>query len=243
MKHLPSELGLSTGTLPGLAIRTLAPGDAAEASRWDAYVGGCPGATFFHRSGWQLLIEDVFRHRTHFLYAERAGRIEGVLPLAHVRSLLFGNALLSLPFAVYGGVVADTVEAATALEDAAQALARRLGVDHLEFRNVDGAPSGLADAGSLRHVPQGDPRRRRGQPAGDPAQATCDGAQGHQERIAQRDRCGAGSLLCAVRRQCPPARHSGAAAALLRGAAAGVRRGLRSRSPSSTRTGGRSAAC
>ena len=69
---------------------------------------GCREATFFHRAGWQQVIEDVFRHRTHFLYAERGGRIEGVLPLAHVKSLLFGNALVSLPFAVYGGVVADT---------------------------------------------------------------------------------------------------------------------------------------
>jgi len=136
MKHFPSELGHPTGTPAALAVRPLPPGDAAEASRWDAYVAGCPGATFFHRSGWQRLIEDVFRHRTHFLYAQRAGRIEGVLPLAHVRSVLFGDALVSLPFAVYGGVAADTPEAATALEDEAQALARRLGVDHLELRNV-----------------------------------------------------------------------------------------------------------
>jgi FemAB-related protein (PEP-CTERM system-associated) len=136
MKHLPSELGLTPGASPGLAVRTLVPGDAAEASRWDAFVAGCGRATFFHRSGWQRLIDDVFRHRTYFLYAERSARIEGVLPLARVRSLLFGDALVSLPFAVYGGVAADTPEAATALEDEAQALARRLGVDHLELRNV-----------------------------------------------------------------------------------------------------------
>jgi FemAB-related protein (PEP-CTERM system-associated) len=83
------------------------------------------------------MIGDVFRHRTHFLFAERAGRIEGVLPLAHVKSRLFGNALTSLPFAVYGGVAADTVEAATALEGEAQSLAQRLDVDHLELRNVN----------------------------------------------------------------------------------------------------------
>jgi hypothetical protein len=35
-----------------------------------------------------------------------------VLPLAHVKSLLFGNALTSLPFAVYGGVAAVDEEAA-----------------------------------------------------------------------------------------------------------------------------------
>ena len=65
---------------------------------------GCREATHFHRAGWQQIIESVFRHRTHFLYVEEAGRIVGVLPLAHVNSWLFGSALVSLPFAVYGGV-------------------------------------------------------------------------------------------------------------------------------------------
>ena len=136
MKHHPSELGLSTAALPAMEVRTLAAGDSDEAQRWDAFVAGCRGATFFHRSGWRQVIAEVFRHRPHFLYAQRAGRIEGVLPLAHVKSLLFGAALVSLPFAVYGGVAADSSEAAMALEDEAQTLAERLGVSHLELRNV-----------------------------------------------------------------------------------------------------------
>ncbi len=76
------------------------------------------------------------RHPTYFLYAEQHGEIQGVLPLAHVSSLLFGNALVALPFAVYGGVAANTPEAAAALEAEAQSLARKLAVDHLEFRNI-----------------------------------------------------------------------------------------------------------
>ena len=136
MKHHPSELGLTNGAPPVCAIRTLAPRDAATAVRWDAFVAGCGSATFFHRAGWQQVIGGVFRHPTYFLYAERNGRIEGVLPLARVRSLLFGDALVSLPFAVYGGVAADSAEAGFLLEDAAQALGRKLGVDHLELRNV-----------------------------------------------------------------------------------------------------------
>lgn len=79
----------------------------------------------------------VFRHDTYFLYAETDGRIEGVLPLAHVKSMLFGNSLVSLPFAVYGGVAATNAEAASALEAEAQRIAQRLGVDHLELRHVE----------------------------------------------------------------------------------------------------------
>jgi len=136
MKHDASEPGLTTATPPDLVVRTLALGDRAQAERWDAFVAGSAGATFFHLSGWQRVIEEVIRHPTHFLYAQQGERIVGVLPLAHVKSLLFGDALVSLPFAVYGGAVAKDNAAATALEEEAQAVARRIGVDHLELRNV-----------------------------------------------------------------------------------------------------------
>jgi FemAB-related protein (PEP-CTERM system-associated) len=61
----------------------------------------------------------------------------GVLPLGHVNSWLFGNALTGLPFAVYGGVAAINTQATEALEQEAQRLARTLGVAHLELRNVE----------------------------------------------------------------------------------------------------------
>ena len=74
-------------------IERLNPQDAKGAADWDAFVMACPEATFFHRAGWQRLMREVFRHDTYFLAARTAGRITGVLPLAHVRSRLFGNAL------------------------------------------------------------------------------------------------------------------------------------------------------
>jgi FemAB-related protein (PEP-CTERM system-associated) len=122
---------------PLLTVKRLSLQDMAAARQWDDFVQTCPGATFFHRSGWQKVVNSVFRHDTYFLYAESQGQIEGVLPLAHVNSLLFGNSLVSLPFAVYGGVAAITVPAAQLLEQHAQQLARQLKVDHLEFRNID----------------------------------------------------------------------------------------------------------
>ncbi|EHR72002.1 FemAB-related protein, PEP-CTERM system-associated [Burkholderiales bacterium JOSHI_001] len=117
-------------------VLSLSLDDAAAAARWDDFVLACPQATFFHRSGWQRVLHEVFRHPTHFLYAETDGRIDGVLPLAEVKSMLFGHALVSLPFAVYGGVAANTREAAAALEEKAQALAQQMGVQHLELRHV-----------------------------------------------------------------------------------------------------------
>ncbi|MDX9740801.1 MAG: FemAB family PEP-CTERM system-associated protein [Gammaproteobacteria bacterium] len=114
-------------------VRQLA---AADEARWDAFVEGCPDATFFHRAGWRRVLEDVFAHRAHYLYAEVDGRISGVLPLGHVRSVLFGNALISTPFCVYGGVAADDEASASALIDAARDLADDLKVDHLELRHL-----------------------------------------------------------------------------------------------------------
>jgi FemAB-related protein (PEP-CTERM system-associated) len=119
-----------------MIIKQLAPSDEGIAKRWDEFVFACPEASFFHRSAWQGILRGVFRHPTYFLYAEQAGEIQGVLPMAHVKSLLFGNALIAMPFAVYGGIAANNPEVAQALEDEAQRLAKTLDVEHLEFRNV-----------------------------------------------------------------------------------------------------------
>ncbi len=118
------------------SVLRLEPGDDAAMRRWDEYVMSSPAATFFHRAGWQRVVREAFGHDTYFLLASENQRITGVLPLAHVRSRLFGNALVGLPFAVYGGVAADDARTADLLEQEAQQLARRLSVDHLELRNV-----------------------------------------------------------------------------------------------------------
>lgn len=118
-------------------VKRLMPQDAHVAALWDAFVLAAPEATFFHRAGWQTVIAEVFRHPTWFLYTETDGRIDGVLPLAQVKSMLFGNSLVSLPFAVYGGVATGNPASADALEQEAQKIARQLGVDHLELRNID----------------------------------------------------------------------------------------------------------
>lgn len=106
----------------------------AGRERWDVFVEGHPDATFFHLSGWRDVLGDALGHETHYLYAEDEGGIRGVLPLVHVRSLLFGSSLSSLPFCAYGGALAATEDARRALEEEAEALARRLGVGALELR-------------------------------------------------------------------------------------------------------------
>lgn len=108
--------------------------DDGTRESWDRFVAAHPDATFFHRAGWQRVIERSFGHRTHFLYAASGDTIRGVLPLVHVKSLLFGNYLASTAFCVYGGPIADSEEALNALDEAAVRLGETLGVGHVEYR-------------------------------------------------------------------------------------------------------------
>ena len=176
----------------GMTVRPMLSGDAA---RWDAFVQDCPEATFFHRAGWAEVIKRAFGHRTHFLLAEVDGEIHGVLPLAEINSRLFGHSLSALPFCVYGGPAASSPEAKRALDQAAQRLAIELGVEHLEYRNLQ--PFHMDWPGKDLYVTfrkEIDPEVEHNLNA-HPAQATCDGTQGYQSRTGERDRHGHSALL------------------------------------------------
>jgi FemAB-related protein (PEP-CTERM system-associated) len=117
-----------------MALR-LRPLDEASAPAWDAFVTAMPGGTFFHRAVWSRVIETAFGHRCHYVFAERDGAITGVLPLVHVRTMLFGNTLVSTPFCVYGGALAADHEATAALEAHADALRAKIGASAIEMRD------------------------------------------------------------------------------------------------------------
>ncbi len=212
---------LSKGAAP--RIREL---EASGAERWDAFVSGCSEATFFHRAGWKTVIERAFGHRTYFLYAEAGGRIEGVLPLAEVKSLLFGHTLASLPFCVYGGVAATSERARRRARRGRERAGAEAGCRSPGIPLAVAAPSRLGAQRSLRHVSQGARSRGREEPARDPAQAARHGAQGHQERAEKRVRCRRRAVLRALCRQRASPGHPGAAPALLRAPARNLRRRL-----------------
>lgn len=104
---------------------------------WDEYVNKTASAGIYHLSGWKNLIEELFGHKTLYLYStDRAGEINGVLPVVRLKSGLFGNYGVSMPYFNYGGVVAESEEIERALlEEACEAM-QPLGVSHLEFRHT-----------------------------------------------------------------------------------------------------------
>ena len=95
---------------------------------WDQYVLSHPGGSGYHLMAWRRVMEDAFGHATFYLMAtDEDQTVRGVLPLVFFSNRLFGRLLVSMPFVNYGGLLADTVEAQSALLKAAVDLARSRG--------------------------------------------------------------------------------------------------------------------
>ncbi len=116
---------------------------------WDAFVLAHANGTFFHQVAWRHVISGGFRHTSHYILAEREGLIVGVLPLIHVKTALFGNALISSPFCVYGGPLGVDAEAIAALTMEASALMKKLGATYCELRSRDEVSDGWQAAQPL----------------------------------------------------------------------------------------------
>jgi serine/alanine adding enzyme len=133
-----------TDAAPDLSVVDFAAGrtvivddaDSSCAASWNGYVSRASHASLYHDYRWRALIESVFGSETHYLVArDGVGEVCGVLPLARLRSRLFGDFMVSLPYLNYGGVLADSPAAEQALVETAIARARQLRVSHIEFRH------------------------------------------------------------------------------------------------------------
>jgi FemAB-related protein (PEP-CTERM system-associated) len=117
---------------------------------WDEYVRRNPDASHFHLFGWRDVIRRTYGHEPHYLMAVRevrttaAGKealaglraqsVVGVLPLIHLKHVIFGNSLISLPFLDGGGILADSREAEESLLSEAIKLGLSKGADRIELR-------------------------------------------------------------------------------------------------------------
>ena len=107
-----------------------------ETRRWDQYVLAHPAANVYQLSGWRTVIERSYNQDTSFLVASAGDRITGVCPLVHLRHVLFGNNLYSLPYFDLGGILADDATSGRALLDAAIDIARQRDADTIELRQT-----------------------------------------------------------------------------------------------------------
>ena len=118
--------------------------------QWDAYVISHPLSTLYHLYGWKNVVEKTYGHKTYFLSAiehhtvddKNNGnetskfRVCGILPLVHIKSFLFGNNLVSMPYCDMGGVLADNEEIEEALISEAMGIAKKIKADSIELRHT-----------------------------------------------------------------------------------------------------------
>jgi FemAB-related protein (PEP-CTERM system-associated) len=124
-----------------MSVRLLREEDKA---RWDNYVMKTTSSTCYHQTGWKDITEKSFSHKTYYLLSEdNRGGINGILPLVHLRSILFGNFMVSLPYYNYGGICADYEEISNQLLEEAIRMARKEGVEYIELRHSQQINNGL----------------------------------------------------------------------------------------------------
>jgi FemAB-related protein (PEP-CTERM system-associated) len=108
---------------------------AARLPQLEAYVRRVPLVPLSRFPAWLSVLAEGLRHTAYCIEAVEDDRTCGMLPLADVRSLLFGRFLVSLPYLNSAGVLADNPAVACRLIDRAVALADELKVRYLELRH------------------------------------------------------------------------------------------------------------
>ena len=119
---------------------------------WDAFVEQHDHGTFCHLSGWKTVIEQGAGQACPYIVAKQDGDIVGVLPLTIKKHLIFGKALISNMFCVYGGALGLDEFIINALYQYAWDIAQNNNLPVLEIRGEvpgqDGSSNWVASSSS-----------------------------------------------------------------------------------------------
>jgi FemAB-related protein (PEP-CTERM system-associated) len=122
-------------------VRTANPSDCSKISN---YIGETGSSSLYHDYRWGEVIEKTFGNKCYYLLCERDdGSVVGVLPLVHLKSFMFGNHLVSMPYFNYGGVSADNETNRDQLIEQAIDLLKDLKGSHMELRQEDPLNNGF----------------------------------------------------------------------------------------------------
>lgn len=115
-----------------------------DREKWDSYVMRSNSSDCYHLYGWKNIIEKTFGHKTYYLISEsNGGTVNGILPLVHFKSAVFGNFMVSVPYFNYGGIIAESRDAEEQLLREATTIAQREKVGHIELRQKEDLNNGL----------------------------------------------------------------------------------------------------
>ncbi len=122
---------------------------------WDEFVRSDSRASLYQLHSWHQVISGKYGHDCYCLVAINEGaqhrichlsdlsgksgqeaRIAGILPLVHLKSFLFGNDLISIPFFDMGGILADDERTEKVLLQEAVRLGQKLKASSIQLRQT-----------------------------------------------------------------------------------------------------------
>lgn len=108
---------------------------------WDDFVSANPYASVYHLWEWGDVLCRTYDYVRYYLAFQENGNTFGILPFIQIKSYLFGNRLVSLPFCEFGGpLLTDCSDkklikkSVRMLLEYARELPRRLRIGFIEFR-------------------------------------------------------------------------------------------------------------
>lgn len=119
--------------------------DDRRKAAWDAFVQRHPGTIAWHLYDWSSVLQTYYGTTFYPIAAIEGDEIRGILPLYRVRTLRTGTALVSIPYVVAGGIVADDEEAEKLVLEEAIRLSRNMGSPPIALKQY-----GHRVAGELR---------------------------------------------------------------------------------------------
>jgi len=133
-----------------VTIEQLTAVSEEDNSKLDLYVKQHANGSVYHLAAWRNAISCAYGHSQLVLVARDKTDIVGYLPLCLVNIPLFGKKLISLPFADFCGVLADSIHIAAQLLETAQSLLVIFKAKRLEIR------SRIGDDDTLQQLSVGD---------------------------------------------------------------------------------------
>ena len=101
---------------------------------WDDFVQTSPGVIAWHGYHWADVLARHYGTEFYPLAVYEGPNICGILPLYRIKTFRTGDALISIPHFVAGGIVAEKEEVRRALLEKAIDLSKQLKISHVAFR-------------------------------------------------------------------------------------------------------------
>ena len=106
-----------------------------QEGQWEEYIRHNPYAIAWQSHAWRDVLSKHYQFEYYPLAAFENTEICGVLPLYKIDTMFEKNALISVPYAVAGGIVADNDAARSVLLDEAKKLSTRVNASKIIFKH------------------------------------------------------------------------------------------------------------